>query len=90
MDFGIKKDVKINEITAYHVARKNDWLSEFRKDMPNTRKENGFFSKEKCCEIIKKCETWEEFRKNIILHMLSHLKINGLKNFLVNFTNYEN
>jgi predicted GIY-YIG superfamily endonuclease len=60
------KLIKQHAITAYSMSHRNGWLNEFKKYLTNGRIPNGYWSKEKCIDLVKKCETKKIFRKNHI------------------------
>ena len=59
-----KKEFQINAKGAYESARKNKWLEEVCSHMIIKTKPHKFWNKEHCVEVVKNCNTKEEFYKN--------------------------
>lgn len=48
---------------AYNVALSNGWIVDICSHMELRHKPNGFWTKEKCAELAKQCNTIKEFRE---------------------------
>lgn len=58
-----KTDWYKNENRAYHAANRNGWIYKCCMHMPNTKKENNYWTKEKCIEEAFKYNTVKEWSK---------------------------
>jgi len=59
-----RSEFQKNDISPYMISNRNGWLDEICSHMIETRKPNGYWSKEKCIEEALKYKTKEEFRIN--------------------------
>lgn len=60
--FTSKTEWQKKSSTSYSVARKNGWLLELSKHMQKQKKENGFWTKERCIIDAKKYNTRNNWR----------------------------
>ena len=61
-----RNEFQKNSGSAYNSSRSNSWLNEICKHMIETKKPNGYWTKEKCHEEALKYETIKDFQKNSI------------------------
>jgi len=79
-----KKEVKLNSITAYSVALKNDWINDFSKHMTTGRKPNGYWNIENCLREAMKYSKRTDFQKNSGSAYNIAFKNNWLENIYLN------
>ena len=57
-----KVELEKNNGTVYNLAQKNNWMKDYTW-FEETRKPNGYWTKERCFEAAKECKTRSEFQK---------------------------
>ncbi len=64
LKFDNKTSFKVQSGSIYSYAYKLGWLNEICSHIPEKKKENGYWKKEKCIEQAMKCQTRTEFSEN--------------------------
>lgn len=89
LKYKTKKEFKENSTEAYNAARKNKWLNDISGHLLQLRKNNNYWTKERCHEEALKYNHRTEFNKNSVTayikahkekwldEICSHMKILG-------------
>jgi isopentenyldiphosphate isomerase len=64
LKYNSRNEFQRNSGGAYNVSRKNGWLDEMCSHMVELKKQDGYWTKEKCQEEALKYNSRNEFRKN--------------------------
>jgi len=58
-----KKDFRKNSINHYSACIRNKWIDDVCSHMIHGKKQNGYWTKEKCHEVSLKCDKISKFKK---------------------------